>query len=546
MTAHLARPLQSDRSSEFASEGDLASGVDNPPETSDPSQSPARARQALVAEYAAEQSVSKGPIEGHKRGALRPAQLITTRARHEAAAVERLFRTADGAAALGLAVLAAALAHPEGLLKASVGSVLPLAAAIVSLLWRLRLARSSRFAHRQSLASTLARVASALLGSAVAAALVIAAVRPPAADVLATETWFVLSAVALGVSEAAWWRRLTQWRASGRLTPNIVVVGATENARKLIEKAREGGKLAVLGIFDDRLGRAPSDVAGVPVLGDTRALLGHRIMPYVDRVVITVPPHAQGRVRQLIEKLKVLPNEVSLFLDFEGEDAQSAAVSRLAEAPLARVSGLGPDDGRVLAKRLQDLALGALAMILAAPIMGIVAIAIRLDSPGPILFRQRRHGFNNEEIVVWKFRSMRHESADPTASRQVVADDDRVTRVGRFIRKFSLDELPQLVNVLKGEMSLVGPRPHAIGMKTGEVESAKLVGEYAWRHRMKPGVTGWAAVRGSRGPVHTPAEVRRRVELDVEYIERQSLWLDLYILAMTIPCLLLGDREAVR
>ena len=282
------------------------------------------------------------------------------------------------------------------------------------------------------------------------------------------------------------------------------------------------------------------------MLGDTKALLDHRIMPYVDRVVITVPPHAQGRVRQLIEKLKVLPNEISLFLDFEGEADPTAALTRLAEAPLARVSGAGQEDGRVMAKRLQDMALGVLALVLAAPVMALVALAVRLDSPGPILFRQRRHGFNNEEIVVWKFRSMRHESADPTASRQVIADDDRITRVGRFIRKFSLDELPQLFNVLKGEMSLVGPRPHAIGMKTGEVESAKLVAEYAWRHRMKPGVTGWAAVKGSRGPVHTPEDVRRRVELDVEYIERQSLWLDLYILLMTLPCLMFGDQETVR
>ena len=160
-------------------------------------------------------------------------------------------------------------------------------------------------------------------------------------------------------------------------------------------------------------------------------------------------------------------------------------------------------------------------------------------------FRQRRHGFNHETIVVWKFRSMRHAASDATASRQVCAEDDRVTRVGRFIRATSLDELPQIFNVLSGEMSLVGPRPHAIGMMTGDVESARLVAEYAHRHRMKPGMTGWAAIHGSRGPVDTPEDVRRRVELDVEYIERQSLWLDLYIIAMTIPCLL-GDRQAVR
>ena len=123
--------------------------------------------------------------------------------------------------------------------------------------------------------------------------------------------------------------------------------------------------------------------------------------------------------------------------------------------------------------------------------------------------------------------------------------DERVTRVGRFIRRTSLDELPQILNVLKGEMSLVGPRPHAIGMKTGDIESARLVGEYAHRHRLKPGVTGWAAIKGSRGPVDTPDAVRRRVALDVEYIERQSFWLDLYIMAVTIPCLL-GDRAVVR
>jgi exopolysaccharide biosynthesis polyprenyl glycosylphosphotransferase len=269
-------------------------------------------------------------------------------------------------------------------------------------------------------------------------------------------------------------------------------------------------------------------------------------MPYVDRVVITVPPQAQGRVRQLIEKLKVLPNDVSLFLDFETEADQTAALARLVEAPLAQVSGSPREESRVFAKRLQDLILGALALVIALPVMALVALAVRLDSPGPVLFRQRRHGFNNEEIVVWKFRSMRHENGDPTASRQVTPGDERITRVGAVIRRFSLDELPQLFNVLKGEMSLVGPRPHAIGMKTGEVESAKLVAEYAWRHRMKPGVTGWAAVRGSRGPVHTPEEVRRRVELDIEYIERQSLWFDLYILAMTLPCLVFGDRDLVR
>ena len=129
--------------------------------------------------------------------------------------------------------------------------------------------------------------------------------------------------------------------------------------------------------------------------------------------------------------------------------------------------------------------------------------------------------------------------------RQVETDDPRVTRVGRFLRLSSLDELPQLFNVLRGEMSLVGPRPHAVGTMTGEEETATLIKEYAHRHRIKPGMTGWAAIKGSRGPLHEAADVKRRVALDIEYIERQSFWLDLYIMAMTVPCLL-GDRQAVR
>ena len=181
--------------------------------------------------------------------------------------------------------------------------------------------------------------------------------------------------------------------------------------------------------------------------------------------------------------------------------------------------------------------LSALALALCWPVMIGCAIAVKVTSKGPALFIQKRHGFNNEIINVLKFRSMYTEMSDPTAKNAVTKGDPRVTRVGRFIRKTSLDELPQLLNVIAGEMSLVGPRPHAIGMKTGETESALLVAEYAHRHRIKPGMTGWAAVNGSRGPLHTAQDVRRRVRLDIDYVERQSLWLDLWIMAVTVPVL---------
>ena len=359
------------------------------------------------------------------------------------------------------------------------------------------------------------------------------------------EAWMVLLSLLLGLSHAFAWTRVRRWRKFGRLTPNVVVVGATENAARLIEAALARRDVAVLGIFDDRADRAPPTIHGVPVLGDTRHLLEHRILPYVDRIIITVTAASQPRVRELIERLRVLPNALTLFLDTDSEETRSATLSKLAETPLARVSGVEADERRAVAKRIQDVALGLACLIVAAPVMALIALAVRLDSPGPVLFSQRRHGFNNESITVWKFRSMRQESADASASRQVTADDRRITRVGRFIRSTSLDELPQLLNVLQGEMSLVGPRPHAIGMKTAGEESARLVAEYAWRHRMKPGITGWAQVQGSRGPVDTPEAVRRRVGYDIDYIERQSFWFDVYIILMTLPCLL-GDRKTVR
>ena len=301
----------------------------------------------------------------------------------------------------------------------------------------------------------------------------------------------------------------------------------------------------MLGVFDDRLGRAPADVHGVPVLGDTRALIDHKVLPYVDRIVITVSPSAQARVRDLIERLRVLPNAVALFLDVENEQERTRTLEHLGDLPMTQVSGVDEDEGRASAKRVQDVVVSALALLLVAPVMAAVALAVKLDSPGPVFFRQRRYGFNNEPITILKFRSMRREASDPTSSRQVEPGDPRVTRVGRLIRAASLDELPQLFNVLSGEMALVGPRPHAIGMQTAGEDSARLVAEYAWRHRMKPGITGWAQINGSRGPVDTPEAVRHRVALDIAYIERQNLVFDLYILLMTLPRLL-GDRQAVR
>lgn len=482
-------------------------------------------------------------VSDHRRGPFRPERLVPLRERRANEAYAYLFRFSDLLLIAGVSLFVAQGLSVHGWQGALAADILPLLVAAVSLFWSLKSFDLYLYRRKERLRGHLVRVLAAITLSVVAG-LAAAAISGRADALWAVfGLWAFGVGLGLGALHGASFGLVARWRQKGLLTPNIVIVGATRDARTLIEAALKRRDVNILGIFDDRLSRAPEDVCGVPVLGDTEALLTHKITPYVDRVVVAVDPSARARVEGLIRRLSLLPNAVSLLVDVDSEAGRKTALDRLSEQSL---SGVGPSDAhRALHKRLQDILIGALALVIFAPVMAIVALMIRLDSPGPIFFRQRRHGMNNEVITVWKFRSMRTEAADPTAARQVSRDDDRVTRVGRFIRRTSLDELPQLFNVLKGDMSLVGPRPHAIGMKTGDEYSAKLVAEYAWRHRMKPGITGWAAIKGSRGALESAEDVRRRVQLDIDYIERQSFWFDLYIMAMTVPCIL-GDRDAVR
>ena len=338
-------------------------------------------------------------------------------------------------------------------------------------------------------------------------------------------------------------RRLHERRA---LAPNIVMLGATESARRMIEENAKNRDLNILAIFDDRLSRAPVDIHGVPVIGKIDDLLAWGELPYIDRIIVTLPSMAQARKDQLVHQIRRLPNRIAFVVDeFETLDHIHQRLSEIAEISVQDITGK-PKSGRHTAmKRIMDIGVSSIALVLGAPILGLIALAVKLDSPGPALFKQKRHGFNNREFFVYKFRSLRVEQADQKAAQQVVQGDNRVTKIGRFIRKTSLDELPQLLNVLKGDMSLVGPRPHAIGMRTGNIESYKLVEEYAHRHKVKPGMTGWAQINGSRGPLHDAASVARRVQYDVEYIERASVWFDVMIMLKTLPCLL-GDSENIR
>jgi len=237
---------------------------------------------------------------------------------------------------------------------------------------------------------------------------------------------------------------------------------------------------------------------------------------------------------QMLRKLWVLPVDIRLSAHMNKLRFQPRAYSYIGTVPLLDVFDKPIADWDIVMKYLFDKILGTLCLILAAPVMLLVAIAVKTTSRGPILFKQKRYGFNNELVEVFKFRSMYLEQLDYDAIKLVRRDDPRVTPVGRFIRKTSLDELPQLFNVVfKGNLSLVGPRPHAVHAMTAQHQYDEVVDGYFARHRVKPGITGWAQIHGWRGSTDTAEKIQKRVECDLYYIENWSIWLDLYILAVT-------------
>ena len=343
-----------------------------------------------------------------------------------------------------------------------------------------------------------------------------------------------------------YYSRIRALHKRSALTPNIVMLGATESARRLIEANAKTHELNILAIFDDRISRAPLNIHGVPIIGKIEDMLEWDQLPYVNRIVVTLPSLAAERKKQFIEQVRLVPNSIAFLVDeFENLNHVQQRLSEIADVSLRDVTGKAKSGRHIAIKRLTDIVLSSIALIFGTPFLALIAVAIKLDSKGPALFKQQRHGFNNRVFEVYKFRSMKVETEDKLSARQVSVGDDRVTKLGNFIRKTSIDELPQLINVLKGEMSLVGPRPHAVGMRTEGKDSIDLVAEYAHRHRVKPGMTGWAQINGSRGALLNQADVARRVQLDVEYIERSNFFFDLMIMLKTLPCLL-GDSETVR
>jgi Undecaprenyl-phosphate glucose phosphotransferase len=358
-------------------------------------------------------------------------------------------------------------------------------------------------------------------------------------------SFYVVGLVALIGFRRALFLLVRRWTRQGRLDRRTVVVGAGNSGDALIAAlaAQRDSDVRVVGTFDDRSDdRTATNFNAVPKLGTVDDLVEFARHTRVDLVIFSLPISAEGRILQMLKKLWVLPVDIRLAAHSNKLRFRPRAYSYIGHVPVLDIFDRPIADWDVVMKWLFDKIIGSLVLMCAAPIMLLIALAIKLDSKGPVFFKQRRYGFNNKFVEIYKFRSMYAEATDANANKLVTKGDPRVTRVGRFIRKTSLDELPQLINVVfTGNMSLVGPRPHAIQAKAAEHLYDEAVDGYFARHRVKPGITGWAQINGWRGETDSREKILRRVEHDLYYIENWSILFDLYIVLRTPFALIRGE-----
>ena len=358
--------------------------------------------------------------------------------------------------------------------------------------------------------------------------------------------WFLAGLFAIVGLRLVTARLMRRWARNGTMERRAVIVGGGAEAEGLIRSLEQQpyNDIRICGIFDDRdERRSPPLVAGYPKLGNILELIEFARIAHIDMLIVSLPMTAETRVLSMLKKLWVLPVDIRLSAHSNRLQFRPRAYSFIGAVPMLDIFDKPIDGWDSVAKRSFDILFSLLGILIFSPVMIAAAIAIKLDSKGPVLFRQKRHGFNNEVIDVYKFRSMYTDQCDPAARNVVVKDDPRVTRVGRFIRKTSIDELPQFFNALFGSLSLVGPRPHAVSAQSHNKLFNEVVDGYFARHRVKPGVTGWAQVNGWRGEIDNDEKIRMRTEYDLAYIENWSLLFDLRILLLT-PIRLLNTENA--
>jgi Undecaprenyl-phosphate glucose phosphotransferase len=347
--------------------------------------------------------------------------------------------------------------------------------------------------------------------------------------------WGLLSILFLVAIRIVLWIKIRQWQARGWLSRRIAVVGAGDQGQRLVRYFADtrDPSVVLIGIFDDRRTRVPNQIGDSPVRGTVDDLLEIVRSERVDEVIVALPWSAEGRLLELLQKLRRAPTHVRL-----SPEAIAFRFPHRAAAAIEGVSMLSVHDrslsnwSRVL-KRLEDQILSVLIPVFIAPLLLAIAAAVKLSSRGPVLVRARRYGFDNEPFEAFGFRTHAIEKEDADGSKPAVRGNPGITRVGRFLREIGLDRIPRFINVLRGEMSIVGPLARTEIAGGPKFPYEEIVAEYFARHRVKPGITGWAQVNGWGGESETQAAIERRIEHDLDYIDRWSVWFDLKIILMT-------------
>ena len=324
---------------------------------------------------------------------------------------------------------------------------------------------------------------------------------------------------------------LRELRKHGRNTRTLAIAGISASTQKLIAQVQAAPWLGfrIIGIYDDADANC-QPYRDLPLRGDLAQMVTDVHAGGIDFVYIALPMHEEGRIVQLIDALADTTASVYIIPDFFVFDLLHARWFSLGGLPMVSVfeSPFHGVDGWL--KRAEDLLLGSLILLLIFPLLLLIALAVKMTSPGPVIFRQRRYGLNGQIVEVWKFRSMTV-CEDGDLVTQAQKSDVRITPFGAFLRRTSLDELPQFFNVLQGDMSIVGPRPHAM---VHNEQYRRLIHGYMLRHKVKPGITGWAQVNGWRGETDTLEKMEKRIEFDLAYMRNWSLWLDLKIIGLTV------------
>lgn len=358
--------------------------------------------------------------------------------------------------------------------------------------------------------------------------------------------WFIWGLACVATTRTAVTVLSRGLRRKGVFNQRVAIFGAGTQGAKLGRyiMSHNGLIISIVGYYDERTGeRSPAQVNGVPVRGKLADLVRDIRSGQIDQVIVALPWAAEGRLQEVVGQLALTPVRIRLAPDLANFAFSQRPVMMLGEVPVLSLFDRPISGFNYAVKFIEDRFFALLILALIWPLLVAVAIAIKLDSSGPVFFRQPREGYNNRPFSVLKFRSMYHDHGQQDGIVQVRRGDSRVTRVGNFIRRTSIDELPQFINVLMGDMSIVGPRPHAPSTRAGGRLFSDVVSSYAARHRVKPGITGWAQIHGWRGETTTEEQLIRRLEHDLYYIENWSLLLDLYIILRT-AILVVTDRNA--